>query len=101
MNKKIFALLIAFSISATPAAADVSSLLKGYLSGAGSVLCFFGYKKLKGANSYIKVVGNNNNRNEPAAVDVHNWTTDYKNGGSLISTGLLAFIIAALIHNVA
>lgn len=104
MNKKFFAIMIAFSISATPACAvEASSLISGYLGGISTVLFYAGIKKIKEAKSYLKVSGANPTKVTPGeAISIespmvmHDWTTDYIEGGSLISGGVLALILAGL-----
>jgi hypothetical protein len=60
---------------------------------------------MKEAKTYLTVANNNNSMGTPVnnqpAVYVHDWTTDYKDGASRISTGLLALVIAAFINQFA
>jgi hypothetical protein len=71
------------------------------------VLLYVGIKKIKEAKSYLKVTGANPSTvtaNNPSTIEspmvMHNWTTDYLEGGSFIGGGIGALILAALMLKV-
>jgi len=105
MNKKIYALLIALSISASPVKASVSVYFSGMLTGTGVLLCLSALKKIREAKTTYELKDITSAQDLAVAlvngrcpeIIKHHYKDAYKEGFAKLSIGTLALLCSYVI----
>ena len=99
-------MLIALSLSTAPVSANISSYFSGLCTGYGAFICLAGLKRIKNAKTTFELKDITSKENLAAKLMTgqypeiieHDYTDQYKEGISEITTSLMAFLIAMIIQ---